>query len=133
MGIVQLPCPEERELGIGRPVGDDTKQQYDTPSYRETCSKIAEETIKRIKDYQKNGYRVTCILGSDGSPSCGVNIAPVRKGGKSVLSREKGVFIEVLTEKLNKDRINIPVIGIPEVKEVGSLKEALKKLEDVLR
>lgn len=131
-GIVQIQCPEERELGIGRPVGDDSKQGYDTPNYRKICSDIAEEMINRIKDYQKNGYKVACILGVDGSPSCGVNVTPVRRGSKVVLSPGMGVFFEVLSEKMAKERIKIPVIGIPESEEVGSLKDVLYKISNAL-
>jgi predicted secreted protein len=133
IGIVQVPCPEERELGIGRPVGDDSKQGYDTPSYRKTCSRIAEETVRRIRDYQENGYRVSCILGVDGSPSCGVSITPVRKGAKTVPSPEKGIFFEALLERMGRERIDIPVIGIPESEEAGSLRDSLKRLEGVLK
>ena len=90
VGIVQLPCPEEEELGIGRPVGDDTRQQYDTVSYRETCARIAKEAIDRIRDYQANGYTVTCILGVNGSPSCGVDCTTVRQGAEGSADGREG-------------------------------------------
>lgn len=104
IGIVQLPCPEEKELGIGRPVGDDTKQGYDTPSYRKTCYKIVDEIIDRIKDYHRNNYKVACIVGVDGSPSCGVTVTPIREKSGTVFSSEMGIFFETLSEKMEKMR-----------------------------
>ncbi|UCD20781.1 MAG: DUF523 domain-containing protein [archaeon] len=132
IGIIQIPCPEQAELGIGRPLGDDTKQRYDTLSYRKTCSKISDDLIKKIKDYQKNNYKITFILGVNGSPSCGVDVTPVRKGSISVLSKEKGVFFEILIKKLGKNKIKIPIFGIPETRKVGNLKETLKKIEKIV-
>ena len=129
IGIVQLPCPEAEELGIGRPVGDDTKEQYDTPSYRETCSRIAEDAIDKVGQYQGNGYAVTCILGVDGSPSCGVKTSPVRGESEKVPSSEPGIFIEILLKEMRSNGVVVPVIGIPESGGRGPLAEALRAVE----
>jgi predicted secreted protein len=133
IGIVQLPCPEEMHLGIGRAVGDDTKQGYDTLGYRAVCAELADEIVDRARDYQTNGYEATCVLGVNGSPSCGVDVTPVRKGTERVRSPEMGIFVEALAAAMADKGVDMPLIGIPESDEAGPIAEALASVEEVVK
>ncbi|MBN2496853.1 MAG: hypothetical protein JXR96_19840 [Deltaproteobacteria bacterium] len=132
-GIVQMPCPELRELGLGRPLGTDTREQYDTPSYRQTCARIAAELAAQISAFLAAGYRVPCVLGVEGSPSCSVVRAPVLGPEKQrVLRPGSGLFIEALDAELARAQLDVPLIGVPETREAGSLEEALGQIASLL-
>jgi predicted secreted protein len=116
VGIVQLPCPEIEHFGVGRPTGEDTKEQYDTPEYRASCLRLAEQTVGRAQHYLSAGYQVVCILAVEGSPSCSVSTVPTRNGPAD----GSGVFFEILLAEFRKGDLNVPVIGIPEAADLTS-------------
>lgn len=122
IGIVQLPCPEMAHFGLGRPIGEDTREQYDVLQYRETCSSLADRLVSEASDYLRNGYEVACILGVEGSPSCSVHSAPTRSG----TIPGSGIFFEILVEKLRGANLGIPVIGVP---EIGDLSATLAEIQ----
>jgi predicted secreted protein len=139
LGILQMPCPETTYLGIGR--WQYVKQQYDTPAFRNHCKKIIDSVLDQIEDYQKHGYRIIAILGIDGSPSCGVNLTPKHPnwGGmippklpSSTREKEKGVFMEILDEELKKRGLKIPLIGVPETPEIGSIENTIVELKKIV-
>nr|WP_309493349.1 CD3072 family TudS-related putative desulfidase [Candidatus Hecatella orcuttiae] len=139
LGILQMPCPETTYLGIRR--WQYVKEQYDTPAFREHCKKLADFILNQIEDYQKSGYKIVAILGADGSPSCGVNKTPRNPTWSGLIPEklpsqkqvaEKGVYMEVLEDEMKKKNLNIPLIGIPETPEVGSMEDALSRLKKLL-
>ncbi|MFH1436996.1 MAG: CD3072 family TudS-related putative desulfidase [Pseudomonadota bacterium] len=133
-GVIQMPCPEVACLGPGRPPGTDTREQYDSPQYRETCRRIASQMTELMSSYAKNGYTISCILGVEGSPSCSVARAPVLDGrGKRVLVPGKGIFIEELAYAMDKEGLDVPVIGIPEVEAAGDIGDALSRTRKAVR
>ncbi len=120
-GIVQLPCPEMTYLGLKR--WGMSKDQYDTPFFRRHCNKVLTPYVDQIVEYQNNGYRVECIVGVDGSPSCGVkHTCHGYCGGmidhehpQSVQETEgSGVFIEELRKMLKQHSISVPFEAIDE-------------------
>lgn len=115
VGIVQMPCPEFVHFGLGRPLGNDTREQYDIPQYREACAVLSDRITSDIKEYTTNGCTAVCILGVEGSPSCSVSACPSRQGQ----IRSSGVFMESLIAKLGSSNLSIPVIGIPESGDLG--------------
>jgi predicted secreted protein len=114
VGIVQLPCPEIEHLGVSRPTGEDTKEQYDRPEYRACCLRLAQQIVRKAQQYISAGYRVVCILGVEGSPSCSVSMVPTRNG----LADGSGVFFEILLAEFRKGSLEVPVVGIPEAADI---------------
>lgn len=121
VGIVQLPCPEMTYLGLKR--WGMTKNQYDTVFYRRHCIELLNTYVDQIIEYTNNGYQVECIVGVDGSPSCGVNstcegyCGGVIDENSSPSFREvaeQGVFIGELCNMLNQHGISIPLKAIDE-------------------
>lgn len=140
-GMLQMPCPELLYEGIGR--FDKSYEQYDFPVFREICREIAKSTTDQIKNYQQWGYKVCAILAIDGSPSCGFNLtqsAPEWRGlvaeqhwQKVRYVKKKGVLFEELTPFLEELTTEVPVIGIPEIPELGDLQSAIDLLKDKLQ
>lgn len=123
VGIIQLPCPEMTFLGLKR--WGMTREQYDTAAYRKHCRKLVGPYIDQIQEYLANDYAVECIIGIDGSPSCGVNFTCTGYSGGEMEDayaqlknlRElpgRGVMFEILAELLAERGINIPFVGIDE-------------------
>lgn len=133
VGIIQLPCPELMHLGPSRPFGTDTVEQYDTPEYRALCLDIAKSTTALAASYLKAGYRIVCVLGVEGSPSCSVSRAPhLVSKDQSQLQPGSGIFMEILEEQLRVDGLSIPLLGIPESEEAGDLQLAMTRLRSML-
>ncbi len=122
-GIIQLPCPETTFLGLKR--WGMTREQYDTPFYREHCRKILRPYMQQLEDYLANGYVIEEIVGVDGSPSCGVNLtcAGYCGGEMDDASRQhsnlreisgRGIMMEILVELLAEKGIDTTFSGISE-------------------
>lgn len=124
LGVVQLPCPECEHFGIDRPMGEDTKEQYDCPEYRATCSRLCQQVVRQVQQYLGANYQVCCILGIDGSPSCSVAAVPTRGGSVA----GSGVFFELLLEELRLAGIRVPVIGVPEVVDLSQTVSQLRQV-----
>jgi len=140
-GIVQIPCPEMLYEGIRR--FDKSYEQYRCAAFAKLCHDIAEDVVDQIENYLSNGYRILAVLAIDGSPSCGYNLtqsAPEWKGlvaGSDIRKpryvKEKGVFMEILERRLLARRIEIPFLGIPEIPEIGSMENAIARLQTLVR
>lgn len=128
VGLAQLPCPEMACLGLRRPLGTDTVEQYDTKKYRAVCRRLAKSTGREIRSYREAGYRVLGIIGVEGSPSCSVERAPRLVGGKRRLVKGNGLFVEALKKELAKAKLRVKFIGVPECPESGDIKRSLKSI-----
>lgn len=133
VGLVQLPCPEMACLGPKRPLETDTVEQYDTARYRSICLRLARAAAREIISYRKAGYKVSGIIGVEGSPSCGVERAPRLINGKRRLVRRSGLFVESLRRELAGAKLRVRFIGVPECPEAGDLGIALKKIERLIK
>lgn len=134
VGIVQLPCPEFAHLGLSRPLGTDTVEQYDTPEYRASCLAIAQRAAATAISYNQAGYETVCVLGVEGSPSCGVSRAPrLVAQHRSELQPGMGIFIQALDDQFSAAGLNIPMLGLPESEEAGDLPSALARLQSLLK
>ena len=133
IGIVQLPCPEFVHLGPSRPVGTDTVEQYDTPEYRAACLGIAERAAATAVSYTEAGCETVCVLGVEGSPSCGVSRAPrLVARHRCELRPGMGIFVQALKDQLSAAGLNIPMLGLPESEQAGDLPSALACLRRLL-
>lgn len=140
-GIIQMPCPELLYEGIGR--FDKSYEQYDFPVFRSICKNISQSTVEQISNYQQWGYQISAIVAIDGSPSCGFNLtqsAPEWRGlvaeqqwKKVRYIEKKGILFEELTPYLEKLDTLVPIIGIPEIPQLGNLKTALDHLKEKLK
>jgi uncharacterized protein YbbK (DUF523 family) len=87
LGIVQLPCPEERAWGgvhkrrLLRLYGSDRwlpgrLRRHLLPALlaytRWVYRRLARDAARRVGDYRRTGHEVVAVVGVDGSPSCGV-------------------------------------------------------------
>lgn len=117
IGIIQLPCPELKHLGLNRP--PQTKMEYNTKAYRILCSDLAKEMVGEIVTYRESGYKIVGLIGIGQSPTCDT-------------LGNKGLFMEALFDELNDKQIQIPTLDIPESYEEGQMdmSEALKKFLD---
>ena len=136
-GILQMGCPEMLYEGIGR--FDKSVEQYRCPAFETLCDGIIKDTLDQMENYIRWDYAVCAVLAIDGSPSCGYNLAqsapewrgmvagmdwkPVRYG------KEPGVLMERFAAAMADRGLSVPIIGIPEVPELGSLDEALEALK----
>ena len=61
VGIIQYPCPETTAMGLKRnPQG---RQQYDNIFFRQHCKDLLKTPILMVREFIKNGYRLTCFIG----------------------------------------------------------------------
>jgi len=139
-GIIQLPCPELLHGGLTR--WGQTRSQYNSVFFRKHCEILAEGIVNQVEEYKRCNVAVRPIIGIDGSPSCGVSYTCEGPwGGELSQNHElenkikqlqmihgKGVFMEILEERLRSKSINIEVIGIDEEKS----EESLDKLRSYL-
>ena len=72
-----------------------TYEQYNTPEYRQCCREILKPVLSQAKEYLKNGYELSGLLGIKSSPSCD----PTR-----------GVFMEELIAMFAENEINLEVL-----------------------
>lgn len=124
--LLQLPCPEFLLYGSNR--WGHVKEQFDNPFFKGKCEEILKDIIFQIKEYISNDrFCILGICGINGSPSCGVDYTCSSKqwygefSSKSNISEtissvkcipEKGVFISVLSEMLEKENIQLPFVAV---------------------
>ncbi|MEM2287306.1 MAG: 2-thiouracil desulfurase family protein, partial [Thermoproteota archaeon] len=109
LGIVQLQCPEMLYAGLGRRPA--SRSLYDNPDFKKVCREIAEQVVKLVKEYEKEGVKTIAYIGVEGSPSCGVQWTHF-KDDKA--EKGTGVFTEVLSEVMSNSGIQIAFLGLPE-------------------
>jgi len=132
VGIIQYPCPETTAMGLQRnPQG---RQQYDSIFFRNHCKELLETPMLMVREFIKNKYRLTCFIGLENSPTCGIHWGkhkvnryqtespnPVHKPdpNEPVL---KGIMAEILEEELAKENIKVPFLEFPAQSEPSSEK-----------
>ncbi len=126
INIIQMPCPESQLGGYEQGLKREPKgiEQYDIPEFREICQRLAFETTEMIKAILANNYEIVAILGIEYSPSCATKIQYSSRG----TFHRPGLFIEALKNQLDKEKIEIPFIGINR----RGIKKSLKELSQLL-
>lgn len=140
VGILQIPCPEMIYEGIGR--FDKSIEQYNCAAFHELCQKITTQLFDQLENYMQWGYKVPVIVAIDGSPSCGFNLsqtAPEWRGKVAGMQWQEvryqaspGILMQHFEAEIEKRNLDIPILGIPEVPELGSLQDVLLKLKSTL-
>lgn len=91
-GILQLPCPEFKFLGLSRiPM---SKEEYDCEEYRALCKNLFLPFLNDLKEYLKHGYKIKGLIGINHSPTCS-------------LTGNKGIFMEEILRLLKTQNINL--------------------------
>ncbi|SHE76470.1 CD3072 family TudS-related putative desulfidase [Clostridium fallax] len=91
-GIIQLPCPEFKLLGLSRkPM---SKEDYCFEEYRNLCKNLFIPVLNDIKEYIKHGYNIKALIGIKDSPTCS-------------LTGNRGIFMEEILNLLKQENINI--------------------------
>jgi len=141
VGIIQYLCPETSAMGLMRnPQG---RQQYDNTFFRDHCKKLLKGPMLMVKEFIKNNYRLTCFLGLENSPTCGIHWGkhkvnryqtespnPVDKPDVSDPALA-GIMAEILSEELAKENIKVPFLEFPALSPADS--ENRKKFWEDLR
>ncbi|MBW1817467.1 MAG: DUF523 domain-containing protein [Deltaproteobacteria bacterium] len=129
VGIVQCPCPELEILGLGRQGQDcgiwdgsyrhedgEVYDQLTTPESRTRLRQMAQSIVYQIEEYRKHGFQVLGMLGIETSPSCGFGWTYYQGAKKG-----NGAFIEVLLAAFQEAGLDIPIVGINDLKPEQNL------------
>lgn len=144
VAIYQMPCPEMMYYGAMR--WGQVRDQYDTPMFRNHCSKLADDVLGMVEEYQRSNYQVLGFVMMDGSPVCGLQmtsmpgVADQTWGGKvlyipdQICAEGMGVYCKILREKAILQGIdNIPFVAFPEIDAAGTFDLALNRFEHLLK
>ena len=129
VGIVQMPCPEFTYLGPFRP--KQTKSQYDSVGFRRHCRSIAAQVMDVVENLHHAGIEVLCVIGVEGSPTCGVSWTKVGVGGGRRV-RGMGILFEELQSEEIRRGLKLRFLGLPETPKYGSLEEFLGEVRSLL-
>lgn len=99
IGIIQLPCPEFRHLGITRKPME--KWEYNTAEYRLLCRKLFLPILEDLFIYLKNGYEFCGIIGINQSPTCSI-------------TGNRGILMEEVFDMLKAQEIEPKYLEVPE-------------------
>lgn len=140
VGIIQYPCPETTAMGLMRnPQG---RQQYDNIFFRQHCKDLLRVPMLMVREFVKNNYRLTCFLGLENSPTCGIHWGKHKVNKYNTESpmpadapapdepKLMGIMAELLMEELVKEGVSVPFLEFPALSEPTSDKR--KKFWDDL-
>jgi predicted secreted protein len=136
IGIVQMECPEMLYLGLDRQTdrsarpsveAEDTRiaQRMQEPPAREIIARIAENTVRQVADYLRNGFVVIGIVGINGSPSCGVDTT----WRDDAELAGYGELVVELENQLKLAEIRLPLRGVRS-RDVAHAVRTLRELVD---
>ena len=159
VGMVQMPCPEQRAWGgvlkrwILRYYGHD--RPVSRPALkaflwytRRVHRWLARRVVREIEDYLRSGFAVEGIVGIDGSPSCGVTrTLELRRSlpvianpaiDRDALNRQAiaacvtpgaGMFIEALQRELHRRHLEVPFLEFDLVAEIRGEPRPITRVE----
>jgi hypothetical protein len=108
------------------------RQQYDNIFFRDHCKELLKTPMLMVKEFIKNNYRLTCFLGLENSPTCGIH------WGKHKVNRYQtespntvdkpdpsdpalaGIMAEILSDELAKENIKVPFLEFPALSPADS-------------
>jgi len=115
IGVIQMPCPELRVLGLGRKA---VREGLETEEGHAHLHQLIDDLIYEIREYQFQGFDVIGILGKQGSPACGVT----RTWLDGRQQDGQGVFIRLLKERLAAENLDIEVEGVADHEQEAAIK-----------
>ena len=124
-----MECPEFSLYGNPRPPR--SKDDYDTPGFKERCREIAERACDLMEHCLEGGgapeIRIVAVVGVENSPSCGVSMVSRTVGGESVSRPGQGHLMEALEAGMRRRGLFTPLIGVS--LKPGEREERLRELE----
>lgn len=129
VGVIQMECPE---FGLyGNPRHPRSKDEYDTPQFKNRCREIASRSGDQMEGLLGKGQdpriELVAVVGLENPPSCGVERTTRTVDGVNVSSPGRGHLMETLELEMRRRGIDAPFIGLsltgPE------REERLKRLE----
>ena len=105
IGIIQMPCPELRVLGLGRVT---VREGLETAEGHKHLHELIDDLIYEIREYQFQGFKVVGILGKQGSPSCGVTETWLDDRHQKGV----GVFIRLFRERMAREGLGVEILGV---------------------
>jgi len=142
VGIIQYPCPETTAMGLRRnPQG---RQQYDSIFFKNHCKELLKVPMLMVKEFIENNYRLTCFVGLENSPTCGIHWGKHKINKYQTESPNpvdnpdpdepvlKGIMAEILSEEMAEHKIDVPFLEFPAKSEPASEKRK-KFWEDLKR
>ncbi|MGC9323401.1 MAG: hypothetical protein ACP5G0_01510 [Desulfomonilia bacterium] len=134
IGIIQYSCPETTAMGLMRnPQG---RQQYDNIFFRDHCKELLKVPLLMVKEFIKNRYTLSCFIGLENSPTCGIHWGKhkVNKYGTESPNPEDrpgkddpvlmGIMAEILSEEFLREGIDVPFLEFPALSDPTSEKRA---------
>lgn len=123
-GMVQLPCPELRCLGLdrGNVYGADSpvvventriRGEMGMDGPRRTLTDLVDGVLDQMLEYRRHGFKILGVVGANRSPCCGVETTS--DGGREV--EGMGVFMEALRRRMEQAGLDIPMAGIKSPEE----------------
>ncbi len=119
VGLIQLPCPELLCLGLDRQDERGAERELLEENTRIRGLMQREKNLKRLREkareiaaqlqeYDLHGFTNVGLIGVDRSPSCGVSTTSIAGEEKSGM----GVFIQLLSEELDKRCLKVAMVGV---------------------
>ncbi len=132
IGVIQYPCPETTAMGLMRnPQG---RQQYNNIFFRRHCKELLKVPMLMVREFIENKYRLTCFIGLENSPTCGIHWGKHKVNKYMTESPNPledadpsdpvlmGIMAEILSEELLADGVTVPFLEFPTKEPVGSPK-----------
>jgi predicted secreted protein len=131
VGVIQMGCPEFSLYG--NPRRPRSREESDTPEFREKCREIAIQARVEIEALMERGIdpemEIAGILGFEGSPSCGVKYTTRTIDGERRRAPGQGHLIEALQLEMSLRGLDVPFLGVSlredEKQEVSRRLEAI--------
>ena len=132
IGMAQMPCGETMTVGLGRDK-DEPEVEYlrtalEQPVVTEMIDKLAESVVYQMKEYRWHGFDMLGVVGSNGSPTCGVTRTS-RADPDNRFGPGQGVFIISLQRQMKEAGIELPFHALqnddPEEKELVAWLDSL--------
>jgi predicted secreted protein len=122
--------------------------------FKRNCKKEAKKIVNRIKDYLTSGYEISGIIAMNDSPTCGItktinilnlifnyaelgidkedlehpNYEQMKSIMPKIIIEGKGYFMQKLTSRLRKKKIDIELIGFDPWIDISIEVERIKKI-----
>jgi predicted secreted protein len=112
VGLLQIPCPEIRLLGLNRdrPPGMSIRACLEKPEGWQSCREISDEIVVRVRAYLDQGVELLAILGGNPeSPGCAVHASAT---SEQTLDRRSGILMQTLALAMEAASIQVPIRGI---------------------
>ncbi|MCJ7671279.1 MAG: hypothetical protein MUP67_04440, partial [Acidimicrobiia bacterium] len=114
VGILQMPCPELKCLGLDRSGrirdGADIgiREALLEGRERKACRALVQGVMDDVHQYLKHGFRIIGVVGNDGSPACGIDTTHYVDGERA----GPGAFVKMLREELEKAGLHLPYVAL---------------------